>query len=360
MSDIKMNIKYKRSNMDLPFHFIDHYLTDCLPVYPLIYIWSLRRLLDGEVTTTAEICERFSLTEGDVIKAWKHWENKGLVSISAQDDQGGKGMNITFLPMDEPIPSQISILAETTEYIPECEDDDTVIPFKKQKRPRYTSEELACYCAQSREIQALFNHAENYLGRLVTYTDMNVIFSFYDWLRLPIDVIEFLLSHCADNDHRNLKYIEKCAIDWAENNIKDVEQALLYVQSFNRDYRKIMAFMGLVNTYPTPSHRKYMDKWLHQWKMPMELIEEACDRSVGQINTPKFNYVNKILSDWHDRGISGMEELKTADADFVKPTRAAAKPKNNRFINFNQRENDYAHYEKLERAYLAQQLKVSE
>ncbi|MCL2199906.1 MAG: hypothetical protein FWB80_13395, partial [Defluviitaleaceae bacterium] len=53
-----------------------------------------------------------------------------------------------------------------------------------------------------------------------------------------------------------------------------------------------------------------------------------------------------------------LEAVTEADAAFAKEAKpalrplTAAKPKQNRFINFNQRENDYSHYEKLERAYL--------
>jgi DnaD/phage-associated family protein len=117
--------------------------------------------------------------------------------------------------------------------------------------------------------------------------------------------------------------------------------------------------MGQLSGYPTPSQRKYMKKWLDQWNIPMELVTEACDRCIEQIAKPNYKYVDKILSEWHKKGIKTMEQVNTADEEFTAETAKilrpiTAKPKQNRFINFNQRDIDFDKYEKLERAYLDQ------
>ena len=350
---IKMQLGYENSALELPCLFVDHYMTDCLPVYPLIYIFSLRKLLSGEGISLQEIGEVFRITESDVINAWRHWENVGLIQIDTNKKSGE--MSITFLPVCAPERSaqkeQDTVLASS---------EATAKP-QASVRPQYTVQELTVYRNQSKEIEHLFNCAEESLGKLLSYNDMNVIFSFHDWLRLPLDVIEFLLSYCKDHDHRNLRYIEKCAIDWADHDINDIEKALEYVQTFDKDYRTILRHMGQTTGYPTPAQRKYMDKWIG-WNMPLELIIEACDRSVAQIDKPKFSYVDKILAEWHKKNITTMDGVNAADEEFSKskenPATRQAKAKPNRFINFSQRENDYAHYEQLERAYRTQKLKV--
>jgi DnaD/phage-associated family protein len=338
MSDINLKLGYKCSTVEIPTVFIDRYMTDCLPVYPLIYIWSLRRILHGESVSMQEIGEVFRVTEADVIKAWRHWEKERLVSISSSK----QGMEITFLPMPQHDANEASVITE-----------ETVSP-PPESRPQYTAQELACYRNESRDVERLFSRAEQALGKLLSYNDMNLIFGFYDWLRLPIEVVEYLLTYCAENDHRSLRYIEKCAMDWADHDIKDLEQALTYVQNFDRSYRTIMRHMGQVG-YPTAAQRKFMDKWLHEWNLPLELITEACDRCILNINKFDRKYTEKILSEWHKKDITTLEQVSAADEEFsakAKPFIQPAKQKNNRFINFNQREKDYSQIEKLERAYL--------
>jgi DnaD/phage-associated family protein len=306
----------------------------------------MKKLLLGESISTIDIAQKFNITESDVLNAWKHWESVGIIKFD------NTSMSVTFLPVNVPENTDISLPAP-------------VISKSIASRPQYTIDELTGYRNQNRDVSRLFERAEHTLGKLLTYNDMNIIFSFHDWLRLPIDVIEYLFIYCEENDHRNLRYIEKCALDWADNEINNLDGALDYVKNFDKNYRTILHYMGQTSGYPTPSHRKYMDKWLDQWKMPLDLVMEACDRCVSQIDKPKFNYIDRILSEWHKKDITDITGVIAADAEFAKSKESSiisidkktVKQKPNRFVNFTQRDNDYSRYEQLERAYLEQKLK---
>jgi DnaD/phage-associated family protein len=328
--------------LELPCVFIDDYFTDCLPVYPLIYIWSLRRLLDGHSASLQEIGERFQLTEGDVKKAWQHWENVKLVSVSYANDE----MEITFLPMSPRNSQPLTLLA-----LPEVKEKTSSRP----KKQIYSPPELECYSSESPDVKRLFKCAEKTLD-MPDHKDLNTIFYFYDGLRLPIDVIEYLLEYCAENDNRSLRYIEKCAIDWANNGIDSIEKAAQHVQNFDHNYREILNYLGKSPEIST-ARREYMNRWLHEWNMPLNLIEKACEKATLSDKKNHFRYVNTTLSGWRDKGITTLEEVAAADEEFLKEnqkttTRASsAKPKPNRFVNYEQPEYDYEKIEKMERAY---------
>lgn len=353
-----MNMKfgYEQQSVEISCMFINHYMASCPAVYSLVYIYSMKCLSLGEDITISTLADKFNITEGDVLNAWKHWENVGIVELA----NISKDTTITFLPVGMP-------KANSTEEVISIPTRTNLIATT---RPQYTVNELAGYRQQSTEVDRLFSCAEQALGKLLYYNDMSVIFGFHDWLRLPLEVIEFLFDYCAQNGHRNLRYIEKCALDWADNNITNLESAQEYVKRFDKNYREILHYMGQTNAYPAASHRKYIDKWLgaDSWNMPIDLVFEACDRCVAQIDKPKFNYVDKILAEWHKNNIRDIEGIKLADAKFAKTKEKAdvisidryekkpIKSKTNRFVNFNQRENDYSKYEQLERAYLEQKL----
>ena len=393
MSAIKMQLGYKISSLELPFLFIDHYMTACAPVYPLVYIFGLRCLLSGEAVSVQDISEHFQLLDTDVMKAWRHWEQVGLVEIEGS----GTDIAITFLPIYKPTatigihtpvektsetktvvdnapalvdkPLEINVPVDNLSVLPSPVDnssDKKIISLTQPEgRPQYSVQELTLYRKQSKDIERLFSKAEHALGKLLTYHDMNVIFGFYDWLRLPLDVIEYLLSYCAEHGHRSLRYIEKCAIDWTEREIDDLEKALTYVHMFDKNYRSILQRMGK-SGFPTPAQRKQMDKWLHEMQLPLDIILEACDRTTLAAEKPSLSYVDKILAKWHKDGINTLADVQQADDNYTKQKEThdqpaakskAPKTKNNRFINFDQRDNDYAQIEKLERQYLLQRLK---
>jgi len=351
--NISLNLAYGRGTTELSNSFIDNYMTDCPPVYSLLYILSMKKLLSNEPISTENLAMQFNITQSDVLNAWKHWESVGLVKLD-KSEKTHDIESITFLPVNP---------------LKEVPKESGIVPSPiAESRPQYTTEELVAYRQHSQDVARLFDCATKALGKLLCVNDMSVVFGFHDWLGLPFDVIKYLFEYCELSGHRNLRYIEKCALDWADKEITDVQTATLYVQNFDKNYRTIMHYMGITG-YPTPSHRKYIDRWVGEWQMSLDLIMEACDRSVAETGKSKFSYANTVLADWHKKGIKDIASVKAADEEFqkgkedkniVKFDRSDKKPgklKVNRFANFNQRENDYSKYEQLERAYLEQKLK---
>jgi len=267
---------------------------------------------------------------------------------------------IQALPIDNTAPVD-QPTQEITEPTPV-----TKTPISQQPpvamRPQYTIQELAVYRKESQDIERLFSRAEQSMGKLLTYNDMNVVFGFYDWLRLPIEVIEYLLSYCAENEQRSLRYMERVALDWADHGIDDLEKAMTYVQKFDRNYRSILKHLGQLSGYPTPAQRKYMDTWLNDWGMPLDVILLACDKASESPKKNNFKYVDSIVSAWHKDRIGTVEDaVKAMEAFNREKTEAsrkmATKAKPNGFANFKQREYDFKKLEKLEQAYLLQNLK---
>ncbi|MDR1558615.1 MAG: DnaD domain protein, partial [Clostridiales bacterium] len=329
-------MRHEYNETPIPNAFIDRYMMKANPVYALIYIYGMRLCAGGGGgLSSSELAESLNILESDVENAWRYWEKQGLVQIGGSNSE----MDIVFLA----IPSK----QKKTESRP------LTMP---EKQPVYGVEELEIYQKQSRDIKNLFKHAEQEMGKLLTYNDLNVIFGFYDWLRLPADVIERLFTYCADNGHRDLRYIEKAAVDWAEHGIDSVEKAEAHVRSFNHDYKDIMRALGGGGS-PSASQKRYIDKWLNTFNMPVDVIQEACDISALQIGRPKIAYVDKILEDWNKKNIRAVEDIKRERIAFSanrKP--GAGRPeKKNRFVNFNQRDIDFEELERLE----LEQLKLS-
>ena len=350
MRPIVFNVAYEAS-VSLPLAFIDRYMSACTPVYSLIYIYGLRHALSGgSGLSTKEIGEVFHILETDVLNAWKYWEDQGLVKM---DSDNGESMAIEFLPLDSK-PKKTLDKPVALAVAPPI--------FNVDVRPQYTVEELSFYQKQSKDIERLFSHAEQTLSKLLTYNDMSVLFGFYDWLRLPIDVLLYMLSYCSESGHRDMRYIEKVALDWAERSINSVEAAQDYTQTFDQEYRSVMKALGHPAAFPSPTQRKYMQKWLKEMEMPLNLVLEACDKTAIQIGKPKLTYIDKILADWHQKGIKSLEEVSAAEADWKKAeklaeeadrnrTKVASKPRN-RFANFKSRERDFAQIERMEQEYL--------
>ena len=103
-----------------------------------------------------------------------------------------------------------------------------------------------------------------------------------------------------------------------------------------------------------------MKKWLQEYKLPLDVVKLACERTVMQTGKASFAYADRILENWKKAGVSAVADVQAQDAAFAakkaqntSTAQTAEKPqraqKQNRFINYTQSEWDFAELERLER-----------
>lgn len=354
MSDknIKFNINQKFLTTPIPNIFIDEYLTAPYPIFVLVYIFFYKHCMNGSLDISIKSAsDKLNVLESDILKAFEYWSKEGLINIGNSD----KEFLIEFLEVKSKLHDKSN---KQNSYI-----NTTLSPINLNERPNYLLQELEVYKNQNEDIQNLFNLAENTLGKLLKYEELSIIFGLYDWLRLPIDVIKTLFEHCHNNNIRNFRYIEKIAIDWAENKIDTIDKANTHITSFNTNYRGILKALG-INRNPAPAEIKFMDKWLNEYNMPLVVILEACDRTIIETSAPSIKYLDRILLKWNERNIKTLEKVKEADIIFneekqnknINKNINKKSNKSNKFINFTQRNLNFELLEKLEREKLEDDL----
>jgi len=347
MAGVSVDLAGEKAFTLLPNDFIDNHMPKANPAFVLIYIYLLRN--QGREIDTETMAEAFSMLESDVIRAFKYWDKEGLIKYSQNRDGG---MDISFGAAKKKAPAKEKPAISITNEI-------------NSRPPKYNPIELEMYKNDYAEIGELFNFAEQTLGKMLSDTELSTLYGFYDWLRLPVDLIKYLLEYCAQNNHRRIKYIETVAIDWVENNIRSIDAAEAHLNLFNKDYREILKAFGHSGRNPAPKEIEFMDKWINTWQMPMEIITEACGKTIMGGKTNQFSYTDKILEGWFNAGAKTLDEIKKLDADFKeksKPEKESAQLKEmpkrkNRFINYEQHVRDYDEIEKLEQEYLLNKLK---
>ncbi|MDR1067026.1 MAG: DnaD domain protein [Clostridiales bacterium] len=336
----------------IPNAFIDLYMSAENPIFTLVYIDLYRHCAaSSKDTGVKRVADRLQILESDVIKALKYWQRKGLIELS----EGGD-LNVVFLEIKPEASSPVDAVLET---------DSEMSPAVKPAitKPAYSREELEMYRNESKEIRDLFLMAERELGKLLSFNDMNALFSMYDWLKLPAQVIERLVTYCSETGRANMRYIERVAVDWAENGVYTVDSANSYIDAFNNDYHAIMKAFGHSRRSPTPVETRLMKKWIGEMRMPLDVILEACDRTIMQIGQPKFSYADKILERWNESGIKTPQDViaeeekfyaaREKSAEAAKAQKRVRSTRVNRFANFKQREWNYDQIEKLEQRMLS-------
>ena len=193
--------------------------------------------------------------------------------------------------------------------------------------------------------------AEQYLGKTLSPTEIQKILFFYDGLGFSTDLIEYLIEYCVSRSHKSIRYIETVALAWAGEGISTVSDAKKANARYSREYYTILKALGITNRSPVETEITLMDTWLKTYGFSMEIIQEACSRTVLQTGQASFQYTDKILEGWKKKQVTSLEDVRALDAEHKK-RRQDKKPQkqtsasNNRFNNFQQREYDFDEYEK--------------
>ena len=339
--------------------FIDRYMPQANGEFVKIYIYLLRLLGDAAGTVSLELmADRLGCTEGDISRALKYWASRQLLTL--EQNTAGRLIGITLShPKESDLPQTAGKFpADTPEQppaqpaVPAVSQPGPADAPSSQTRSASLTPARVKELRENEEVAQLLYICEQYLGKTLTPTETRKLLFFYDELHMSVDLIDFLMQYCVERGHKSMRYIETVAMAWNEEGITTVEMAKQSASRYSKTYFLILKAMGITNRSPVDSEITIMDTWLKTYGSSMELIQEACSRTILQTGQPSFQYADRILSDWHKNHILTLEDVRAQDARHQKRTSAsgkksAAAPKTpNRFNNFQQREYDYKELEK--------------
>ena len=178
------------------------------------------------------------------------------------------------------------------------------------------------------EAQQLLFICEQYLGKTLSSREVAQILDLHDSLGFSAELIEYLVEYCVSGGHKSIHYIEGTARGWCQDGIRTVSQARQQTTTYNRAYYKILKAFGISSRNPVEVETAFMNKWLKTWGFSLELILEACSRTMAAIHQPSFEYADKILSEWKKQNIASPAGLEQADRNRQAARQAAQVSKN--------------------------------
>lgn len=322
----------------VPNLFLDRYMPEANGEYVKIYLYLLRCLKSDTKELSIElIANKFENTESDVRRALKYWERMKLLKLQYDNSQNLTGIQIVNDPdtdePDAPAPVKEAVRKTTSAPAPAATPKDPLTP---------------------EEAKQLLFICEQYLGKPLSSTEVNKILDLHDTLGFSPSLIEYLIEYSVSGGHKSIHYIEATARAWHQAGCTTVTQAKEQATIYNRAYFKILKAFGITGRNPVEKETACMDKWMKDYGFSLELILEACSRTMEAIHQPSFSYANKILTSWHEQGVKSFQDIQRADqnrsAGSAREKTASAPVKrpaaSNRFHNFQERDYDFKELEK--------------
>jgi len=140
------------------------------------------------------------------------------------------------------------------------------------------------------------------------YSDIDLWFKKYGFEE---EVMFALFNYCYSRSALHRNYIIAVADAWHKNNIKTFDELDIYYQKqekLNVLYKNVSKKLGY-NRPLTQYEQAYIEKWSVDYGFSFEIIEIALKKTTSKAN-PNFDYLNKLLSDWHERGFKTVADIE--------------------------------------------------
>lgn len=195
----------------VPAAFITDFMPEAGGDYVKVYLY----LLLDESGDTERIAEDLHLSEGDVRRAIRYWMEKGVLTETED-------------VMKKEAPEK-EIKKKSTK-----EESDSL-------RERYMSTEgteILARLSEDPTFTELLFIVQKYRSKIMDERESEVFAYLYDGLKLPADVLDYLVAYAVEHEHNSIRYIEKLGTDWAKIGIRDVDAAKRRTKQFEEDAKK--------------------------------------------------------------------------------------------------------------------------
>ena len=139
------------------------------------------------------------------------------------------------------------------------------------------------------------------------YNDIDIWFRKYNF---DEQVMIALFDYCFNRSALHKNYVQTVAEAWGLNKIQTWNDLDLYYQKqekINKIKKAIAKKLGKHNGL-TQYEEAYIEKWVFDFGYELDIIEIALKRTTFKTN-PTFEYINNIITDWHDRNLKTPEQV---------------------------------------------------
>lgn len=314
--------------------FIDNYMIQANGEFVKVYLFLLRHLDDPcQTLTLSMIADCLNNTEKDILRAFRYWESQGLLKLEKDAEGHISALELNKISVSESAAAQPvqSCVSAKTQSAPAAtpvmeksvmersvsETSSSKSVSKAQNAAPDKAIALDSFKAQ-KERKNLFFVAEQYLGRLLSPTDMDIISYLYDTKEMSASLIEYLIEYCVENNHKSIHYIKTVGKRWAEEGIHTVEEAKQQSLSYNKNCYTILNAFGIRNRAPAEPELSYIRKWTDEYGFTLDIITEAINRTMNALHQPNFEYTDRILSDWSEKQVHHLQDIVSLDVAFQK------------------------------------------
>ncbi len=268
------------SNTEIPDVFFTEYLSSANGDYIKVYLYILFLSKYDKDIKINDLSKKLALPLKTIQEAFKYWEESGVL---IKKHTGYILVNL----------QEVELLKLYSPKLTSSPED-----IKKNAKNQY----------RAKAIENINNQFFQGIMSPSWYSDIDMWFKKYNF---DEQVMLALFNYCFDHSALHRNYIQVVADSWYKNNIRsfsDLDKYYEKQEKISSVKKSIIKKLGL-NRNLTVYEDAYVEKWTIDYGYSLDIIEIALKKTTSKSNI-SFEYLNKIISDWHDRNLKTATEIQ--------------------------------------------------
>jgi len=299
------------SNTELPDVFFTEYLSQANGDFIKIYLYIVFLSKYGKDVKINDLSKKLNIDFKIIQEGIKYWEDLGVIT---KKNTGYIINNLQEIELHKLYKPRVALSAES---------------LKQTAENQY----------RAKAIENINNLFFQGIMSPSWYCDIDLWFKKYSF---DEEVMIALFQYCYNRSALHRNYIQTVAEAWFKNNVKtfsDLDSLFEKQEKLNTLYKAIGKKLGY--SRPLTEYEKgYIEKWSIEYEFTLDIIEIALKKTTSKAN-PNFDYLDKLLSDWHDRGFKTSEEVQTFLTELKQKNKDIKKlEKTTGYNNYDQRKYD--------------------
>ena len=316
--NIKINLGIWNSVFCVPSAVADNYLKIARGSDIKVLLFLLRH--GGESFSCEAVGEQLGLTAEQVEESVEFWKQREIIGAETSGE-------LTPLIKDNDDKQKINIAAASENRQTESKpiSESLVHKINLERTPDFPPVEIARTVRGNEKADYLFKHCELLYGRPLKHNEQQTLMLILEDACLPVEAALILVDYCFSVDKATPAYMRTMAAEWAESEISTIEKAEQRVEELKKLDGAVGRFKKMfeVSSAFSKQQKEFISKWVNIYGFSDEMIGEAYQITLNGAGKLSFPYMNKILENWHNKGIKAKEQI---EAD--KKPHAAVKGEN--------------------------------
>ena len=300
----KLNLGCWGSVFAVPSDVVDKYIKIAGGSSIKVLLFFLRH--SGEQVTDEIIANALSMNCEDVNDSLSFWKQVGLLD---EVDGSFAPASISLSLQKETVP-QVEIPVSAVGVTKE-QADFAAIKAAALRSPEFTPAQIAGTVKSDEKVDFLFKTCETLYGRPLKHTEQNALITITEHIGLPTEVTLMLVDYCFSINKASPAFLKESAMNWMENGITDLASAEKHISMLQSRYSAENSVKSIfdINRALSQKEKDFIDLWFNVWGFSSDMVKLAYDINVNSKGKFSFPYINKILENWHIKGIKTEEQV---------------------------------------------------